>query len=68
MKNHWTKKECDMIIDRYKDNTDFFGNTFSGEPMQFEKMYDMLRFQMRFGEAETLVIIASLIKAGGKFI
>jgi hypothetical protein len=30
-------------------------------------MKDMLRYQMRFGEAETNVIIAALIKAGAKF-
>ena len=66
MKNHWTKKECGEIIEQYKDNTAYFGNTISGEPMRFEEMYNMLRNRMHFGEAETMVIIASLIKAGGK--
>lgn len=63
MRNYWTKKECTDIIEQYKDNTAYFGN--DGEPMEFHRMYNMLRYQMKFGEAETMVIIASLIKAGG---
>lgn len=66
MKNYWTKKECDEIIKQHKDNTAYFGNDGDGKPMEFHRMYNMLRYQMHFGEAETLVIIASLIKAGGK--
>ena len=66
MKNYWTKKECGEIIEQHKDNTAYFGNTLSGEPMEFHRMYNMLRHQMRFGESETIVIIASLIKAGAK--
>ena len=68
MKNRWTKKYCDYIIKTQKDNTAFFGNTLSGEPMKLDDMYDMLRYRMGFGIAETEVIIASLIKAGAKFI
>lgn len=63
MKNHWTKKECDEIINQFKDDTSYFGG-YDG--ITFEEMYNMLRYQMRFGEAETMVIIASLIKVGGK--
>ena len=66
MKNYWTKKECGQIIEQHKDNTAYFGNTLSGEPMKFADMYNMLRHRMGFGEAETMVIIASIIKAGGK--
>lgn len=69
MKNHWTQKECDMIIKKYKDNTAFFGtNTLSGEPLTFNSMYEMLRLRMHFGEAESMVIMASLIKCGARFI
>ena len=63
MKNYWTKKECDEIIEQYKSNTCYFGEN---DGITFHLMYNMLRYQMRFGEAETMVIIASLIKAGGK--
>lgn len=66
MKNHWTKKECDIMLECYKNNTAYFGN--DGDPMTFDRMYDMLRYQMRFGEAETKVIIACLIKCGAKII
>lgn len=71
MKNHWTHKECDTIIAMYKDNTAWFGNNeILGEnvPMTFESMYEMLRFRMGFGEAETNVILASLIKCGAKIV
>jgi hypothetical protein len=68
MKNYWTKKECEEIINQYKDNTAYFGNFADEKPMEFHRMYNMLRYQMQFGEAETMVIIASLIKAGGKII
>ena len=63
MKNHWTKKECDTIINHYKDNTAYFGENGG---ITYNKMYDMLRFRMGFGEAETMVIIACIIKSGGK--
>lgn len=70
MKNYWTKKECDIIIDLYKNDTAWFGNNdILGEniPMTFESMYDMLRLRMGFGMAESNVIIACLIKCGAKF-
>lgn len=68
MKNHWTYKECDTIIAMYKDNTAYFGNTISGNPMTFNELYDMFRLRMGFGVAETNVIIACLIKCGAKII
>lgn len=44
------------------------GNTnyFSGE-IKFADMRDMLRYRMRFGEAETELILAALVNAGAKF-
>lgn len=66
MKNHWTHKECDTIISMYKDNTAYFDN--DEKPMTFDAMYEMLRYRMGFGVAETHVIIASLIKCGAKII
>ena len=62
MRNYWTKKRCDSIIEENKDNTAYFDGG-----MTFWQMHDMLRFRMGFGKAETMVIIASLIKAGAKF-
>lgn len=61
MKNRLTKKECDAIIKNHKDNTAYFDGG-----MTYDRMYDMLRWRMGFGNAESLVIIASLIKAGAK--
>ncbi len=69
MKNFWTHKMCDTIIAENKDKTAYFGNnTMDGNPMKFHDMYEMLRYRMHFGDAETKVIIASLIKCGAKFI
>ena len=59
---HWSLKQCNKIIAENKDNTMYFN-----EQMTFEQMYNMLRLQMEFGEAETKVIIASLIKNGAMF-
>lgn len=64
MKNHWTKKECDTIIQMYKDRTAYFGE--NNENITFESMYEMLRMRMGFGEAEANVILACLIKCGAK--
>ena len=63
MKNCLTKKECDIIIQKHKDNTAFFGENGG---ISYYELYDMLRWRMGFGEAETMVIIASLVKAGAK--
>lgn len=68
MKNHWSKKQCDIVLDLYKDKTAYFGDTISGEPMTYDEMYDMLCFRMGFGVAETNVIIACLIKCGAKIV
>ena len=57
-----TKKLAKAIIEHNKDNTAYFDNS-----MTREEMYIMLRERMRFGIAETEVIIASLILAGAKF-
>lgn len=57
-----TKKECKIIIEQNKENTSYFD-----ESMTYEEMYNMLRYKMAFGEAETRVIIASLVLSGAKF-
>ena len=41
-------------------------NYFSGE-LKFADMRDMLRYRMGFGEAETKLILASLVNADAKF-
>lgn len=71
MKNYWTKKECDTIIEMYKEQTAWFSNNeILGEnkPFTFDEMYNMLRLRMGFGVAETHVIIASLIKCDAKIV
>lgn len=62
MKEITSIEEADQVIEEYKNDTSYFS-----EDVSQEKMFNMLRFDMRFGQAETLVIIASLIKAGAKF-
>ena len=57
-----TREEAKKLIKEYKDNTVYFDNTMSEN-----EMYKMLRFNMAFGEAETMVIIASLKLEGAKF-
>ena len=59
---HWTLEQCDNLIAENKDNTQYFN-----EQMTFDQMYNMLRLHYEFGEAETKVIMASLIKNGAKF-
>ena len=59
---HWSLEQCNEIIEEYKDDTMYFN-----EQMTFEQMYNMLRIQMEFGEAETKVTMASLIKNGASF-
>lgn len=59
---HWSLEQCNKIIAEYKDDTQYFN-----EQMTFEQMYNMLRLQMEFGEAETKVIMACLIKNGANF-
>lgn len=61
-KIRYTKKAAKESIECYKDLTAFFdGSVKQGD------MFDMLRYRMRFGEAETRVIIAALVLAGAKF-
>lgn len=57
-----TKKSAREAIEAYKDLTAYFD-----ESMTQEAMYNMLRYRMQFGEAESRVIIAALIIAGAKF-
>lgn len=57
-----TKKQARATIEEYKDRTAYF----AGE-IKRESMYEMLRYSMRFGEAETQVILAALENAGAKF-
>ena len=59
---HWSLEQCNKTIEEHKDDTQYFN-----EQMTFDEMYNMLRLQMEFGEAETKVIMASLIKNGAKF-
>lgn len=56
------EKDCNEIIEKYKDNTNYFNGTIDQDDM-----WDMLRYRMQFGESESVVIIAALIKVGAKF-
>ena len=58
----YTKKAAKESIEAYKDMTSYFDKSMSQEDM-----YNMLRYRMQFGEAETRVIIAALVLAGAKF-
>lgn len=58
----YTKKKARETIEAYKEHTAYFDGT-----IKQEHMYNMLRYQMRFGEAETRVIIAALVNSGAKF-
>ena len=59
---HWSLEQCNKIIEECKDDTMYFN-----EEMTFDQMYNMLRFRMEFGEAETKVIMACLMKNGAQF-
>lgn len=61
-KNRWSYADCDRIIRENKDNTGWFNQEVS-----MDCMWEMLRYRMQFGESETAVIIAALIKAGAWF-
>ena len=56
-----TKKAAKEILDKYKNQTSYF----DGE-IEMENMKEMFRY-MGFGEAETNVILASLVLTGCKF-
>ena len=58
----YTKKKAKETIEAYKDMTNYFN-----EELTQNQMYNMLKYDMHFGEAETRVIIASLVMAGAKF-
>ena len=58
----YTKKQARETIETYKDMTAYFDNSISQSDM-----YEMFRYQFRFGEAETRVIIAALVNSGAKF-
>lgn len=58
----YTKKAASETVAAFKDMTEWF----DGEMSQNE-MYEMLRYRMRFGEAETRTLIAALVIAGAKF-
>lgn len=59
-----TKKNAREILELIKeqDSTNYFNGHVS-----MNEIYDMLRNRMRFGSAETYVIIAALVLAGAKF-
>lgn len=57
-----TKKKAKKTIEEYRDLTGFFDSSMSET-----EMYEMLRYRMRFGEAETRVIMSSLVVCGAKF-
>lgn len=57
-----TKKQERKTVEAYKDLTNYFNGS-----MTRQEMYEMLRYRMLFGEAESRVIISSLVLAGGKF-
>lgn len=59
---HWSLEQCNKVIAENKDNTQYFN-----EQMTFDEAYNMFRLYYEFGEAETKVIMASLIKNGANF-
>ena len=58
----YTKKAAKETVECYKDMTSFYDGSMSQN-----EMYNMLRFRMKFGEAETRTIIAALVISGAKF-
>ena len=60
--NRWSWEECRKIIAEHKDKTSWFDGSIS-----MDSMFNMLRYQMRFGAAEATIIIAALILAGARF-
>ena len=60
--NRWSWEECRKIIAEHRDKTNWFDGSIS-----MDAMFNMLRYQMRFGAAEATIIIAALILAGAKF-
>ena len=58
----YTKKAAAETIKAYAEMTSYFDNS-----MTQNERYNMFRYRMQFGEAETRTIIASLVLAGAKF-
>lgn len=61
-KYKYTKKHARECVEAYAPLTSWFD-----ESMTQREMFEMLRYRMQFGEAETRVIIAALVIAGAKF-
>lgn len=59
---HWGLEQCNQIIEEHKEKTQYFN-----KQMTFDEVYNMFRLHYEFGEAETKVIIACLIKNGANF-
>ena len=57
-----TKAEAKRELDASKDRTFYFDGS-----LKMSCMKEMLRYRMRFGEADTTVILAALVLAGAKF-
>lgn len=60
--NRWTYEDCKRIIRENRDQTTWFDYSNS-----MADMWNMLRYRMAFGEAETAVILAALINCGARF-
>lgn len=58
----YTKKAAKETVEAYADMTAWFD-----ESIPQRDMFEMLRYRMQFGEAESRVIIAALVMAGAKF-
>lgn len=57
-----TRKQALEVIQKNKDNTARFDKSLTREDM-----YNMLRYRMQFGQAETEVLLAALKLAGADF-
>ncbi len=57
-----TRKQALEVIQKNKDNTAWFDKSLTREDM-----YNMLRYRMQFGQAETEVLLAALKLAGADF-
>ena len=67
-----TDIQAQKIIERYKDETAFYGNNntdlITGENIiTYDSMYNMLRDRFEMGRAETMCIIAALVLSGAQF-
>lgn len=58
----YTKKAAKETVEAYKDMTCYFDGS-----MTQKNMFQMLKYRMGFGEAETRVIIGALVMTGAKF-